>query len=163
VSPRPSGLLIGACVMLAAAAVASGLSSIDGSGGYAGLSPRFLPGVVATGLGVCGLLLFLGRLRRQPRHHDAAVAPGSELPGLPFAGRGAAVWLIGGLIAHLVLIAWIGFVAASVLLMTCAARGHGSRRPVRDAIVAFALALPVWWLFSHGLGLGLPLFPLLRS
>jgi putative tricarboxylic transport membrane protein len=149
---RSAGLLIGVCVLLAAAGVASGVPAIDGSGGYAGLSPRFLPTLVAVGLAVCGLGLVISSRRAIP----AAPTPA-------FSGASAVVWLLGGLILHLVLIGWIGFVAASVLLMTCAARGHGSRRPLRDALVALTLALPVWWLFSRGLGLGLPLFPLFGS
>lgn len=146
---RSAGLLIGVCVLLAGAGVASGVPAIDGSGGYAGLSPRFLPTLVAVGLAACGLGLIISSRRTTP-----------AAAGSPFSGASAVVWLLGGLILHLVLIRWIGFVAASVLLMTCAARGHGSRRPLRDALVALALALPVWWLFSRGLGLGLPLFPL---
>ncbi len=144
-------------MLLLAAAVAAGLSSIDGSGGYAGLSPRFLPGLVACGLAACGALLLI-KAWNSPRLH--ALPEGDSPP--PMAGIAAALWLIGGLIAHLVLIGWIGFVAASVLLMVCAARGHGSQRPGRDALVALGLALPVWWLFSRALGLGLPLFPLFK-
>ncbi len=140
-------------MLLVSAGVASGLSAIDGSGGYAGLSPRFLPTLVALGLGACGLGLIISSLR--------TTTPAE--PASPFAGSDSMLWLLGGLIVHLLLIGWIGFVAASVLLMTCAARGHGSRRPLRDALVALALALPVWWLFARGLGLGLPLFPLIRS
>jgi putative tricarboxylic transport membrane protein len=147
---RTARWVIGIVILLAAAGVTAGLSGIDGGGGYSGLSPRFLPGVVATGLALCGVLLLAGG----PSSPDAS-------PDAPFAGRGAVVWMLGGLIVHMLLIRWIGFVAASVLLLTCVARGHGSRRPGRDALVGLLLSLPVWWLFAKGLGLSLPLLPLL--
>lgn len=146
--------IVGACVLLAAAGVAGGLGSIDGDAGYSGLSPRFLPTLVSVGLGLCGAALLWSAL--QSKHlTEAADTPRFE--GLRPLG-----WLLGGLALHLVLITWIGFVAASVILLTCVARGHGSQRPVRDALVALGLSFPVWWLFAKGLGLGLPLMPLLK-
>jgi len=67
---------------------------------------------------------------------------------------------VGGLVLHAALIGSIGFIAASTLLMVCVARGYGSRRPLRDALIAFAIAVPIWALFSRVLGIGLPLLPL---
>lgn len=151
---RTARIIIGVCVLVAAAGVAGGLSSIDNAGGYSGLSPRFLPTLVAVGLAVCGAALLVGALR------SAAVAAPADTPA--FMGSAPLAWLLGGLLVHLVLITWIGFVAASVILLTCAARGHGSTRPIRDALIALALSFPVWWLFAKGLGLGLPLMPLLK-
>lgn len=150
---RASRAIIGGCVLLAAIGVAGGLSSIDDAGGYSGLSPRFLPTLVAVGLALCGTALLFGAARAN------ATSRAAETPA--FAGGASVAWLMGGLVMHLVLITWIGFVAASVLLLTCAARGHGSNRPARDALIALALSFPVWWLFAKGLGLGLPLMPLL--
>jgi len=174
---RAARCVIGIVIVLAAAGVAAGLPSIDGGGGYSGLSPRFLPGVVAAGLALCGVLLLAGGLRSSgPPHFEKSVAQGkagpekqtvvelqasASSPDTSFSGWGAVVWMLGGLIIHMLLIRWIGFVAASVLLLTCVARGHGSRRPGRDALVGLLLSLPVWWLFAKGLGLSLPLLPLL--
>lgn len=151
---RTARIIIGVCVLFAAAGVAGGLSSIDNAGGYSGLSPRFLPTLVAVGLTLCGAALLLGSLRSPARPEEADTTA--------FAGAAPVAWLLGGLVVHLALITWIGFVAASVILLTCAARGHGSTRPARDALIALALAFPVWWLFAKGLGLGLPLMPLLK-
>jgi putative tricarboxylic transport membrane protein len=69
--------------------------------------------------------------------------------------------MIVGLAAHLALIGQIGFVLASALLMSCVARGWGSRRPGRDALIGLAVALPVWALFAKVMGIGLPLLPAL--
>ena len=54
-------------------------------------------------------------------------------------------------------------ILASVLLMVFVARGYGSRRPLRDAIVALAVTVPIWVLFSRVMGISLPLLPLLKS
>jgi putative tricarboxylic transport membrane protein len=47
--------------------------------------------------------------------------------------------------------------------MVFVARGYGSRRPLRDAIVALAVTVPIWVLFSQVMGISLPLLPLLKS
>jgi putative tricarboxylic transport membrane protein len=47
--------------------------------------------------------------------------------------------------------------------MVFVARGYGSRRPLRDAIVALAVTVPIWALFSQVMGISLPLLPLLKS
>lgn len=156
--PR-SGVLIGAVVLGVAALFGAGMSGIDGSGGYAGLSPRFLPTVVATGLALCGLLILAASLGGRFVPAVEAQKAGDR-PAAAGAWRRLG-WLIGGLMAHLLLIGHLGFVAASVLLMICVARGYGSRRPGRDALVGLAIALPVWALFAHVMGIGLPFCPLL--
>lgn len=138
----------GGIALLLAAGVAAGIPAIDAHAGYAGLSPRFLPTIVAIGLALCGAMLW-----------RAPVALASEAP-VSSAARTGTAWVIGGLLAQMLLIGWIGFVLAGTLLLVCVARGHGSRRPLRDAAVGLALTLPIWWLFSRLLGIGLPLLPL---
>ena len=54
------------------------------------------------------------------------------------------------------LINFVGFVLAAAILFCAAARGFGSRRPLRDLAIGVALTLPVFWLFTLGLGLSLP-------
>lgn len=132
----------------------AGLSSIDNSGGYAGLSPRFLPTVVTLALATCALALWLLPAAVPSDNADAATMVE------PSAAPRRLGWVVGGLIAHLVLIGWIGFVLASALLMVCVARGFGSARPLRDALIALAIALPMWFLFAKVLQVGLKLFPL---
>jgi putative tricarboxylic transport membrane protein len=62
-------------------------------------------------------------------------------------------------VAHAVLIGVIGFVLASALLMACAARGFGSRRPLRDVLIGLAIALPLWFVFARVFQVGLKLLP----
>lgn len=156
---------VGLGVALLAAGLAAGLPFIDAQGGYAGLSPRFLPTVVCIGLAVCAVLLFtrpeaLPAAPADPSDSatrpDAAPPPASPEPAV----RGLA-WVAGGLVAHATLIGVVGFVIASALLMACAARGFGSRRPLRDLLIGLAIALPLWFVFARVFQVGLKLLPAL--
>lgn len=68
----------------------------------------------------------------------------------------SAAWVTGGLIAMALLIVQIGFVLAGAALFTLSARGFGSRRTARDLAVGISITLPVYWIFSSGLGVSLP-------
>ncbi|HMN78660.1 MAG TPA: tripartite tricarboxylate transporter TctB family protein [Burkholderiaceae bacterium] len=148
---RPN-VVVGIAVLLAAAFFGAGLTSIDDQGGYSGLSPRFLPMLVTIGLAVCGLLLLTRPASVPAQAEDSGGRP------VRLSGLGG---LLAGVVVVLALIGSLGFVLASCVLMVCVARGYGSRRPLRDALVALLLTLPVWALFSKVLGLSLPLLPVL--
>jgi putative tricarboxylic transport membrane protein len=158
-----SGLAIGAAVIGLSVAFGIGLAAIDGAGGYSGLSPRFMPTLVALGLALCGLTIVVQTVRgRFVAGDDELEAAGDPAPLSPTAGTDL-LWLIAGLVVHMILIGQVGFIAASTLLMVFVARGYGSRRPLRDAIVALAVTVPIWALFSQVMGISLPLLPLLKS
>jgi putative tricarboxylic transport membrane protein len=146
--------VVGACVLLAAAFFAAGLPFVDSQGGYAGLSPRFLPTLVTVGLTICGLLLLLKKDSIQQSSDEAATA--LDTPNR-FKRLGL---LMGGLITHMILIGWIGFVLASGLLMAVTAKAYGSKRLLRDCIIGLLIAGTIWSIFTQLLGLNLPLFPL---
>ena len=151
--------IVGLGLAALTAGLAAGVPFIDAQGGYAGLSPRFLPTVVCVGLAACALSVFLrsDALPAASRPHDAAAA------AAPLPAFGAAParlgWVAGGLVAHAALIGLIGFVLASALLMACAARGFGSRRPLRDVLIGLAIALPLWFVFARVFQVGLKLLP----
>lgn len=155
---KPSHTLIGVVVLLISALFFTGLSGISGDAGYAGLSPRFLPTLVGVGLAVCGVLLTWQGLRGGFR---AMPAEDAALPSRPHSPRGF-LWVAAGLLLNIALIGTLGFVLASTLMMICVARGYGSRRPLRDALIGLALTIPMWLLFDGLLGIELPLLPLLE-
>ena len=158
-----SGFAIGAAVIGLSIAFGVGLLAIDGAGGYSGLSPRFMPTMVALGLAICGAAIMIQTARsRFVTGDDDAPTLGDAPPLSPTAGTDL-LWLIAGLLLHMALIGRVGFIAASTLLMVFVARGYGSRRPLRDAIVALAVTVPIWALFSKAMGISLPLLPLLKS
>ena len=152
---KPSHVSIGIAVLALSGFFLAGLSGISGEEGYAGLSPRFVPTLVAIGLAVCGALLtwqgVRGGFRNMPEE-DA------ELPEAPHNFKGF-LWVAAGLVLNMALIGTLGFVISSSLMMVCVARGYGSRRLVRDALIGLGLTLPMWALFEFLLGINLPLLP----
>lgn len=134
-----------------AAVLAVGAAQFPVDRGYAILGPQVFPYAVAAFVGVVGLLLsreaLTGGFRRLPE----------EAPRAPDAQRwGSSACVSGGVLAIAVLINFVGFVLAAAILFCAAARGFGSRRPLRDLAIGVALTLPVFWLFTLGLGLSLP-------
>lgn len=152
---KPSHVSIGVAVLALSVFFFVGLPGISGDEGYAGLSPRFMPTLVAIGLAVCGALLtwqgVRGGFRNMPEE-DA------ELPDAPHNFKGF-LWVAIGLVANMALIGILGFVFSSTLMMVCVARGYGSRRIVRDALIGLLLTVPMWALFDFLLGINLPLLP----
>jgi putative tricarboxylic transport membrane protein len=112
---------------------------------YAKVGPQVFPIVVTVGLALAGAFI-AWMARRKPIVQEAQ----GETDWL-------AVAIIGGaLIVHLNLLKPVGFIPASALLFFAVAFAFGSRRHLRDAIVAIVLASLVYLGFVHGLGLRLP-------
>jgi putative tricarboxylic transport membrane protein len=131
--------------------VAAGTALLPGEGGYARIGPNFMPGVVAFGLLAVGALLLYEALAGGWR----GMPDPAERTEHPF-DRGAFAWITAGLLAHMALVQWAGFVIAGALLFACVARGFGSGRVLRDAAVGFALALGVFLFFVQVLSVSLP-------
>jgi putative tricarboxylic transport membrane protein len=128
---------------------AVGAYKLPPEAGYAGVGPRFAPAVVAVLLAVVGAWLLWQALRGGFRNFSDPTA------GLSADLRGGA-WVVAGVLAHATLITRVGFVLGAVILFTCVARGFGSRKPLRDAVLGALITLPVFWLFTQVLDLTLP-------
>ena len=133
--------------------VAGVTATLPSEGGYAGIGPNFIPGVVGAGIVVLGFWLcfeaFSGGWRgaapdnaRERGEHDFHAA--------------AFGWISAGLAAHMVLIGWAGFVIAGTVLFACVARGFGSARPARDAALGLVLSLGIYLFFVKLLNVNLP-------
>ena len=120
--------------------------------GYAQIGPRLFPYLIGVGLTLCGAVLGWEALSGGWRH-----VPLDEAHDVPdWMAFGV---ISAGVILHMLVIGWAGFIIASTLLFVLVARGFGSRKPVRDAIIAVVLAVVVFFLFTKGLGLNLPKGP----
>jgi putative tricarboxylic transport membrane protein len=111
------------------------------------IAEMVFPAVVGVGLLVLGASLFLTRGR-----------PEAPPPG----NRRALAFVSLGAVADVALLELAGFIAASSVLFWCAARGFGSRRWARDALLGLALSTGAYLLFTRALSLSLPagrLFP----
>jgi putative tricarboxylic transport membrane protein len=132
--------------------VGVGSFGIPFGAGYDRIGPRFFPSVVAAGLTLLGSVLAAAALRAKAVQPAAADAAGSGIA----ANRRALGFLAAALLLNLLLLERAGFVVASSALYWLAARGFGSERPVRDAVIALGLSLLVYAAFTRGLGLPLP-------
>jgi putative tricarboxylic transport membrane protein len=160
-SPAEIALSLG--VLALGIGVAIGTAMLPSEGGYAGIGPNFVPGVVGTGLILLGIWLsyeaFAGGWRSAPP--DDPTERGEHPFHLP-----SFAWISIGLFAHMALIGSGGFVLAGAALFACVARGFGSARPARDVAIGLVLALGVFFFFVKLLNVGLPagwLAPLLGA
>ena len=120
---------------------------------YSGVGPRLFPYLIGAGLTVCGTVLAWQALSGGWRHlpvDDNHATPDWVAFGI----------ISAGIVLQMLIIASAGFILASALLFVLVARGYGSRRVLRDALLALVLATLVYLVFTKGLGLSLPSGPL---
>ena len=147
-SERTAQLLVSAAVLALGTAFAAGTLLLPDSPGYAKVSARLFPALIAAGLLITGAFLAREAWSGGFRHiEDEAREP---LHWRAFA------WVSAGILAHMALVAGIGFILASALLYTSTARGFGSARPVRDALIGVIVGIAVYLLFTRALTLNLP-------
>ena len=133
--------------------LAVGSTGISLGTGYDRIGPRFFPYLVAIGLVMLGSWLAVAAIRG----NRAKPAAGENAePNLRINWQ-ALGYLGLALLLNLVLLERAGFVISSSVLFWLVARAFHSRRPARDATVAVLLSLLVYFAFTRGLGLILPL------
>ena len=138
--------------------LAAGASQMSSEAGYAGVGPNFLPWVVAVSLTLCGAWLLW---EARSGGFRAMEAPTGADTG-HWAGF---AWVSVGLLANAALITRIGFILSCTLCFVLAVRGFRSsegrlelslRALVLDAAIGFAIAAPVFWMFTKFLAISLP-------
>ena len=133
--------------------VAGVTATLPSEGGYAGIGPNFIPGVVGAGIVLLGLWLSLEAFTGGWR---GAAPDDASARGEHAFNAGGFGWVTAGLFAHMALIGWAGFVVAGVVLFACIARGFGSLRIVRDLAFGLVLSLGVFLFFVKLLNVNLP-------
>jgi putative tricarboxylic transport membrane protein len=140
-------------VLALGAGVAAITATLPTEGGYAGIGPNFIPGVVGAGILALGCWLayeaFTGGWRGAPP--DDARERGEHAFDAAAFG-----WISAGLFAHMALVGTGGFVLAGVALFAGVARGFGSRRIARDLAIGLVLSLAVFLFFVKLLNVNLP-------
>ena len=155
VSPQ---LAIGVGTLVVGVGIALGAIGISSEAGYSGVGPNFLPWVVGSMLVLCGIFLtreaHTGGYRNMDEPSGAATG---HWPGF--------AWVSAGVLLNAALITTLGFILSCALCFVLAVRGFksaedrldlGLRALVVDAAVGFAIAAPVYWMFSQLLGINLP-------
>ena len=150
--------LIGIGTLAAGVLLAVGATQIRSEAGYSGVGPNFLPWLVAAVLAVCGgFLIWESRSGGFRDMEEPTGATSGHWPGF--------VWVTAGLLANAALITTIGFIASCTLCFVLAVRGYKSaegrldlspRALAKDAAVGFAIAAPVYWMFTELLAINLP-------
>ncbi len=142
-------LAVGAFVLLLGALALWQTSVIPTSPIYAQVGPKAVPTVVGAGLLALGAGLVASALRGGWSHTL------DEVQGAPPTNWRALGLLLAGLAANLVLIGPLGFSIAASVQFVLVAAAFGSRRLVRDLVLALVLTLLVWFLFVELLGVNI--------
>lgn len=138
-------LALGLATLLGGLILALGTASLPEAASYAGVGARLFPGMAAAGLILVGLWLAAQGWRARQVH-------GSGEPADP----AAFVAMIGGLIAHMLLLETAGFVIASTVLFFAVTLAFRDRRWWFNLAVAAILAIVTRIVLGYGLGLNLP-------
>jgi len=155
--PAPQ-LAIGVGTVALGAALGLGAIGISSDAGYSGVGPNFLPWVVGGVLLACGVLLVREALTGGYRNmEEPSGAASGHWPGF--------AWVSAGILLNAMLITTIGFILSCALCFVLAVRGFKSsqdrldlslRALAVDTAIGFAIAAPVYWMFSQLLAINLP-------
>lgn len=155
---RDPELAIAVGAVLVGAGLAAGATQISSVAGYSGVGPNFLPWVVGAMLALCG-----GLLVREAR--TGGYRNREEPSGAATGHWAGFAWVSSAVLINAALITTIGFILSCSLCFVLAVRGFkaaegrldlGLRAWLVDAAVGFAIAAPVYWMFTQLLAINLP-------
>ena len=115
------------------------------------VGPALFPGLIASGLAVCGALLIVSGVRNR------AAEPWYETAEWMRSGRHfvSFVAIVGGVAAYVLLANAVGFLIAAPILLWIWFTVLGVRRPVA-IVVALAATVVIWYAFYKVLRVPLP-------
>lgn len=141
--------VVGLCVVALGGVALWQALVIPASPIYAQVGPKAVPFAVAGGLLLLGAGLTYAALR------GGWSRDLEELQDAPPVNWRAFTLLLAGLAANLLLIGPFGFSLAATVQYVLVAAAFGSRRFLRDAVLALVLTLAVWFLFVEALGVNI--------
>lgn len=139
-----AGLLIGLGLVALAAVVALDAMNMRVPPIHTRVGPRVFPLLVSCGLALSGAVIAWQAWSR------------SFLVESQETDWGAVAIVAAGLVVQLNLLKPFGFVPAAIILFMSVSFAFGSRRFLRDGLVAFVLAILTYLAFTRLLGLQLP-------
>ena len=153
-------LLLGIGILILGIAMVVGATMIPSDAGYAGVGPDFLPALVGVVLSLCGILVVWEARSGGFRNMEA---PNGADTGF-WSGF---AWMSAGLLANAALITTIGFILSCTLCFALAVRGlrtaeleeigsFNGKQFAKDLLIGFAIAAPVYWMFTKLLAINLP-------
>ncbi|MBD9374776.1 tripartite tricarboxylate transporter TctB family protein [Rhizobium sp. ARZ01] len=146
---RPDGAALVIAIVLAAIAgvIFWDVSRLSGAAGYSQVGPTTVPYAIAYCL--IGLAIW-----------TAIEAFRNEFPARERQQFGPVVWIVGGLVAQMLLLKVAGFSVATGLLFAMTAAGFGKRKLWLTIPIGIVFAFVVWVIFAKLLQLSLPTGPL---
>lgn len=145
--PDRAALVIAVALLVLGLVIAWDASQLGAGGTYSRIGPQTIPYVIALCLGGLAAWTAIEAWRGD--------FPEREPQDLP-----PVLWIVGGLVAQLVLIRFVGFSIATGILFAMTARGFGARRLWFTIPAGIVLSGIVWLIFARGLSLTLPAGPL---
>jgi len=148
---RPDGATLVIAVILAAiaAVIFWQTSQMRVVAVYARVGPTTFPYIVATGLAVLAIITAISAWR-------------GRIPEREQENYGPLFWIVGGLVAQMLLLGLLGFSIATGILFAATAKGFG-RGPLWQTLpIGIVFAFIIWFIFARGLQLSLPAGPLER-
>jgi putative tricarboxylic transport membrane protein len=147
--PDVAALLLGLALLALAALVAWDASRLGGGATYAQVGPKSFPYVIAGGLTLLSVWTMVAAwLGDVPAREPDEVAP--------------ILWIVGGLLAQMLLLGVAGFSIATGVMLGLVARGFGERRLWLTIPAGILVSLVLFFVFNRGLQLTLPGGPLER-
>lgn len=115
---------------------------------YVAVGPRSFPTFIGGGLVMVGLVLMWGlrRSRTQAAAEDA-----------PMYDWKAVLIIAAAFGAQILVLKWLGWIPTAVLLFFCITKAFGGHRTKATLLIGLVLACITYVVFSHVLGLSLPL------
>lgn len=154
--PNPSAGKLGAriaavAIVLGAAVVLFDAIRIAADGGFGPQQPGFFPMIVGVGLMAFGLAFLI----------RATVRPDSDLVAKAAKEHADMHWrtlwiVIVGLVIYAVVLDPLGYIVATSIFFVATAWVAGSRKLLRDVIVAVLFSAAVYFGFTELLGVRLP-------
>lgn len=145
--PDRAVLVIAAGLAALGALLAWDASRLGAGGAYARIGPQTIPYGIAICLAVLAVWTVFAAYRR-------------DFPPREQQDKAPVLWIVGGLIAQMVLIKYAGFSIATAILFAMTARGMGKVNLVVAFVSGFLISLSVWFIFARLLALTLPAGPL---
>ena len=140
-----AGVLIGLGLVALAAIMGYDAANMRVPPVHAKVGPRVFPVLVSIGLALSGLALVWQARAKE----TGLVAEGDS-------DWTAVAVIAAGLVVHMNILKPLGFIPAGMLLFMCVAFAFGSRRYLRDGIVAVIVTVVTYVVFTRFLGLQLP-------
>jgi putative tricarboxylic transport membrane protein len=114
-------------------------------------------GPAAAQLLVAGLLALLGVVHLIQAYRQYVPVQAEIMPANSNVNTTGVLWILGGLMALMICVATgAGFVLGASSLFVATARAFGQPIGIKSTAIAFSLTLPVYLVFTKGLGLSLP-------